>query len=247
MTIARRPDPDAAYVPGVLGSVRTRTACSSRHTGTMWTPFALSARAWRSLTSLVRMVPPGSASATTRASAADPRAARRRSSAARRASRCGTTASTRQVLRNRLMFASRPGRPGHDSTMTMVGTIGGHSSTLRNEWINARARVERSASRLTPPLSRTSNVNRPASSPGHGCAEQRRRLAPAGERWGLRRPSPTRRGRRRWHRAQRDAQVRLVRRSRAGRTRGDRIVTSDAADIQRLVIASGRHVHVVPL
>src|SRR5680860_416453 len=63
-----------------------------------------------------------------------------------------------QVLRKRFVSASRDGCPWRHSTSTTVGTTGGHSCADRSDRISASARGDRSARRLTPPLSRTSTL-----------------------------------------------------------------------------------------
>ena len=77
----------------------------------MLTSFAWTANAPRSLGSVVSIVPPGSAHATTMASSAEPRRASRRSSAARRASGSGTFSITSHVFRKRFSPASRRACP----------------------------------------------------------------------------------------------------------------------------------------
>jgi hypothetical protein len=67
-----------------------------------------------------------------------------------------TTSSVMIVFRNRLAFASRPGRPWSDSTSTIVDTIGGKSPAARSSCISANAARDLSDSRPKPPLSRTS-------------------------------------------------------------------------------------------
>jgi hypothetical protein len=128
----------------------------------MSTSCAWIASASRSFGSEVRTVPPGSAIATTSASTADPRRARRRSNAARRAKDSGIACATSQVFRNLFSFASRPACPCRHSTRTTDGTFGGHSPCSRSARINARESRERSASRVTPPESRTSTETYPA-------------------------------------------------------------------------------------
>lgn len=137
-----------------------REACpNSPQTGSTSTSWAYAARASRSSVSPVRTVPSGSASATTSASAAEPRPARRRSSAALRASPSGTRCSRMHIFTKRFVLASRPGRLWSDSTRTTVGRTGGHSCSARSDRMRASARVERSARRLTPPLSRMSKAH----------------------------------------------------------------------------------------
>ncbi len=82
------------------------------HTSSTDTPRACAASASMSALSPVRTVPPGSASATARASTADPARARRLSSAARRATTAVTSGCTMHVFRNRFVLASRAGSPG---------------------------------------------------------------------------------------------------------------------------------------
>jgi hypothetical protein len=120
------------------------------------TPLACVARASMSTRSPVTTVPPGSAIATTRASTAEPARARRRSSAARRAVDSLTDGSMMHIFKNRWVLASRRGSPYRDSTRTIVGTTGGHSSCALNARMSDRAVLVRAERRNTPPLSRTS-------------------------------------------------------------------------------------------
>src|SRR5262249_20669911 len=95
---------------------------------------------------------------TTTASTAEPRLARPRISAARRARASESTTSTAHAFRNLFVEASRSGRPVRHSTSTALGTTGGQSPLAVNTLMSAAARIERVASRVTPPLSRTSTV-----------------------------------------------------------------------------------------
>lgn len=144
----------------------------------MWTSWAWAASAPRSDGSDVRTEPPGSAHATTSASIADPRRACERRAAARRARRSGTSSTTSQVLRSRFTKASRAASPRSDSISTGVGTSGGHRPSVRSASRSAAAEVDRSASRETPPESRTSTSagdligspdQPPGDCPGPGC------------------------------------------------------------------------------
>ncbi len=137
----------------------------------MVTSDACRARARRSARSPVRTVPPGSATAATRASTADPVCASVRSQAARRASGTGTLSATSQVRRNRWCAASLDPSPVRDSIKTTEGTTGGHKPSARRAVISAAARGERSAGRVTAPESRTSIQGRfgsagPGGAPG---------------------------------------------------------------------------------
>lgn len=64
--------------------------------------------------------------------------------------------STMHVLMKRFTFASRSGRPWRHSTSTTVGTTGGHRSAATRPRMSASAWAFLAASRVTPPLSRTS-------------------------------------------------------------------------------------------
>ena len=72
----------------------------------------------------------------------------------RRALAFERTTSTSHVLRNWFVRASRLGRPLRHSTRTTLSTTAGHRPSRLKAVIRAAARVERSARRLTPPLSR---------------------------------------------------------------------------------------------
>ena len=106
----------------------------------------------------VRTVPPGSAIATTSASTAEPARARRRSSAARRAVDSLTADSMMHIFKNRWVLASRRGSPCRDSTRTIVGTTGGHSSWALSAPMSDSAVLVRADRRDTPPLSRINTV-----------------------------------------------------------------------------------------
>lgn len=95
--------------------------------------------------------PPGSASAITRASRADPCRALARSDAALLASGSGTRSTTSHVLRKRFTLASVRGLPVRDSTRTIDGTTGGQRPSFLNARITARVSAFRRASLLTPP------------------------------------------------------------------------------------------------
>ena len=129
---------------------------ASGQTTSTATLFACAARASRSARSPVTTAPPGSAIATTRASTAEPARARRLSSAARRAIDSLTDGSMMHIFKNRCVLASRLGSPCRDSTRTIVGTIGGHSSCALNARMSDRAVLVRAERRDNPPLSSTS-------------------------------------------------------------------------------------------
>jgi len=120
---------------------------------------ACAARASMSARSPVTTVPPGSAIATTSASTAEPALARRRNSAARRAVTSLTDGSMMHIFKKRYVLASRLESPCSDSTSTIVGTIGGHSSCALKARMSETAVLVRADRRDSPPLSRTSTVN----------------------------------------------------------------------------------------
>jgi len=122
----------------------------------MTTSLACVASASRSSGSEVSTVPPGSAAATTSASIADPRRALRRRRAARRASSTDTASVMRQVFRNRFSLASSPAWLRRHSTRTTERTVGGQSPSCLSATMRASESRDRSASRVTPPESRTS-------------------------------------------------------------------------------------------
>ncbi|MDQ1446201.1 MAG: hypothetical protein QOI20_2665 [Acidimicrobiaceae bacterium] len=122
----------------------------------MATPWACSAKAWRSARSPVSTVPPGSATAATTASTAEPRLAFVRNEAARRANASGIASRTSQVRRKRFAAASLGPSPLKLSTRTTLGTSGGHKPSSRSARISASARGDLSESRVTAPESRTS-------------------------------------------------------------------------------------------
>lgn len=146
----------------VAGTLRNMRSCARPvalgwlQTRSMRTSCAWVASALRSSGSDVKTEPPGSAQATTRASIADPRRADVRREAARRARRSGMSSTTSQVLRSRFAEASRAASPCNASISTGVGTTGGQRPSVRSAARSAAAAVDRSASRETPPESRTS-------------------------------------------------------------------------------------------
>ncbi len=155
----------------------------------MATSDACSARARRSARSPLITVPPGSATAVTRASTADPVCARARSQAALRASARGTVSAMSHVRRNLCWTASLGPSPVRHSMSTTDGTTGGQRPSARKALISAAARPERSASRVTAPESRT-NTGVPVSWPA---ASAERRSA---GRWHGREPAPPKTARR---------------------------------------------------
>jgi hypothetical protein len=134
----------------------------------------------------VRTVPPGSAIATTSASTAEPARARRRSSAARRAVDSLTADSMMHIFKNRWVLTSRLGSPYSDSTRTIVGTTGGHNSCALKAPMSDSAVLVRAERRDTPPLSRTSTVNRLGRATDPGCAELLHLRWPVAAGWALR-------------------------------------------------------------
>lgn len=134
---------------------RWRPLASGQTTSTA-TLIACAASASMSARSPVTTVPPGSAIATTRASTAEPVRANRLSSAARRAVDSLTDGSMMHIFKNRWVLASRRGSPSNDSTSTIVGTTGGHSSCALSAPMSDSAVLVRAERRDTPPLSSTS-------------------------------------------------------------------------------------------
>ncbi len=62
-------------------------------------------------------------------------------------------------LQEAVVFASRPASPCSDSTSTIVGTSGGHSSCAVNARMSETDVFVRAARRESPPLSRTSTFS----------------------------------------------------------------------------------------
>ncbi len=148
-----------------------------RYNPTTTTSWEYSARARKSPESDVSTEPPGSATATTNASTADPRRASERRRAARLATRSPIPSRTSQVLSSRFVGASLAGSPCKHSMSTGDGTTGGQSPFRRNSSIKATARLVRAARKETAPESRTSanqlaiRSARPTSRLTNSCAQ----------------------------------------------------------------------------
>ena len=127
----------------------------------------------RSAKSPLSTAPPGSATATTKASTADPRPADARSSAARRASCCGTSSMISQVFRKRLVRTSLRSLPLRHSTRTTEGTRGGQMPSRTKAAIMAAVSWLRRAKRVTAPEASTSAFMRHDGRYGRGAPARR--------------------------------------------------------------------------